>query len=370
MKIGVLGGGQLGRMLGLAGIPLGHSFHFLDPAKEPPAGALGRHVQAAFDDVAAVSSLCGSCDVLTFEFENVPGFVLASCDPGKTRPGRTALEISQDRVKEKSLFATVGVPTARYAPIDSLQDLQNFAIKVGVPLVLKTRRLGYDGKGQTVVRDLGSLGDAFTSLGAKELIAEEFIHFDRELSIIACRSLSGEIRYYPLVENHHRDGILRASIAPAPNLDPYLIDQAEVLVHKLLLQLDYVGILTIELFQVGDTLYANEMAPRVHNSGHWSIEGAVTSQFENHIRAITDLPLGSTAAHGTHMMVNLIGSVPPIEQLLELPELKLHLYGKTPRAGRKLGHLTFHLGDTRAPILTELSTLIPEFAPLAQRITQ
>lgn len=314
--VGCIGGGQLGRMLALAGAPLGVRLRFLDPAPDACAGHVGELVVGAYDDPELLAELAEGADVVTFEFENVP--VAAASAVGAV-PGARALEEGQDRLREKELFRRLGIPTARFGTLD----------ETGVPALVKTRRLGYDGKGQRRV-------DAVEALAGDEL-AEEIVPFERELSIVAVRGRTGETRCYPLAENVHRDGILRVSRAPATDA-PQL--EAEAIATCLLDELDYVGVLAVELFQVGGSLLANEFAPRVHNTGHWTIDGATTSQFENHLRAVLGLPLGSTEALAPSVMVNLIGGIPPLEALLALPSAHLHLYGKEPRPGRKVGHVT------------------------------
>ena len=314
--VACIGGGQLGRMLGLAGLPLGLSFRFLDPAADACAGAVGELVVGEYGDPDALARLADGASVVTYEFENVP--VEAAAGVGAV-PGVAALERGQDRLHEKELFRSLGIPTARFGDLEA----------TGVPALVKTRRLGYDGKGQRRV-------EAIEPLAEGEL-AEELVPFDRELSIVGVRGRDGETRFWPVGENVHRDGILRVTRAPAPDAPQA---EAEAICTTLLDALDYVGVLAVELFEVGGRLLANEFAPRVHNTGHWTIDGAVTSQFENHLRAILGLPLGATEATGRSVMVNLIGSVPPLEELAALPGAHVHLYGKEPRAGRKVGHVT------------------------------
>jgi 5-(carboxyamino)imidazole ribonucleotide synthase len=341
MRVGVLGAGQLGRMLGLAGVPLGVQFRFLDPVPDPPAAAVGEVVTGHWSDPAALARLARGVDVVTYEFENVPAeTVRGLAERAPVRPGPLALETARDRLLEKRFFAGLGVPTAPWAPVDRAEDLPGAAAEVGLPAVLKTRQLGYDGKGQRVVRSPEALEPAWRELGAVPQILEGFVRFQRELSILGVRALSGEVALYPPVENHHRDGILDLTLAPAPGLAPELVARAQGYARAALEALDYVGVLAIELFEVAGELLVNEMAPRVHNSGHWSIEGAVASQFENHIRAILGWPLGATTVQGAAAMVNLVGQVPPPEAVLQIPGARLHLYGKEPRPGRKLGHVT------------------------------
>jgi len=340
-KIGVLGAGQLGRMLALAGYPLGLEFRFLDPAPDSPSRHLGEFVNARYDDEAALARFVDGVDLVTFEFENVPAHVLAFLeDHVPTAPGREALATGQDRLAEKTLFRELGIETPPFATVDSRADLEEAVARIGLPAVLKTRRLGYDGKGQFVLRSAADLDEAWKALGGVPLILEGFVAFDRELSIIAVRGRNGETAFYPLTENHHEGGILRLSLAPAPRLDPALQATAEEYARRVLDRLGYVGVLAIELFQRGGDLLANELAPRVHNSGHWTIEGAETSQFENHLRAICGLPLGQTTPRGYSAMLNLIGTTPNPAKVLAVPNAHLHLYGKAPRPGRKLGHVT------------------------------
>jgi len=314
--VACIGGGQLGRMLGLAGLPLGLSFRFLDPSADACAGAVGELVVGEYGDRDALARLADGADVVTYEFENVP--VDAAASVGAV-PGVAALERGQDRLHEKELFRSLGIPTARFGDLET----------TGVPALVKTRRLGYDGKGQR-------RADAVEALADGEL-AEELVAFDRELSIVGVRGRDGETRFWPVGENVHRDGILRVTRAPAVDAPQ---SEAERICTRLLDALDYVGVVAVELFEVGGRLLANEFAPRVHNTGHWTIDGAVTSQFENHLRAILGLPLGPTEARAPSVMVNLIGDVPPLHELAALPGAHVHLYGKEPRAGRKVGHLT------------------------------
>ncbi|HZO89783.1 MAG TPA: 5-(carboxyamino)imidazole ribonucleotide synthase [Chthonomonadaceae bacterium] len=362
MIVGVLGGGQLGRMLALAGYPLGLRFRFLDPSPEAPAGHLAPCLTGNYDDQEALESFTSGLSVVTYEFENVPassvGF-LAERLP--VYPPPEALEVAQDRLSEKTLFRKLGIPVPPFAPIDTPEDLQSALERIGLPAVLKTRRFGYDGKGQVVLHRPEDAAPALHALGGRNLILEGFVAFEREVSILAARGRSGATVFYPLVENQHAGGILRISLAPAPNLTPELQAQAQDYAARVLEALDYVGVLAIELFQREGQLLANEMAPRVHNSGHWTIEGAETSQFENHLRAVQGLPLGSTAARGHAAMLNLIGTTPEPAAVLAVPNAHLHLYGKSPRPGRKLGHVTLRADDPASleAHLTELRRLIP-----------
>lgn len=357
MIVGVLGAGQLGRMLGLAGLPMGIKFRFLSDSPGACAGEVGELIvagQAGFEDEAAIERLASGADVITYEFENVPARAveIASRFTPVHPPGR-ALELAQDRVEEKSFFRSLGVATPEFRAVSARADLDDAASMLGYPFVLKTRRMGYDGKGQRVVKSVGDLDAAWSALGAHPsgLIAERFVKFDRELSVIGVRGRDGALAVYPLTENVHRDGILHASVAPAPNLTRGLRDEAERIIAGAMETLGYVGVLAVELFQAGDRLMVNEMACRVHNSGHWTMDGAETSQFENHLRAVCGLPLGSAAMRPGVVragMVNMVGSVPPLSDLLSLAEPRVHLYGKPPKPGRKVGHVNFAVGSDEA----------------------
>ena len=354
MKVGVLGGGQLGRMLALAGYPLGLRFRFLDPASESPAGQVAERVLGDFHDLAHLDRFTAGVEVVTYEFENVPVELAQALERTlPVYPSSAALEASQDRLHEKTLFRRLGLLTAPFAAVDTRSDLEAALAQVGSPAILKTRRFGYDGKGQHLIRDAAAMDDAWQRLGGVPLILEGFVPFEREVSQLAVRGRDGATAFYPLVENHHRDGMLRLSLAPAPNLTPALTEQARELTRRVLEELRYVGVLAIEFFQQGDQLIANEMAPRVHNSGHWTIEGATTSQFENHLRAILGWPLGATDLVAPSAMVNLIGSLPDLAAILAISDAHLHLYGKTPRAGRKLGHVTVR-ADSEAALKQRL----------------
>lgn len=342
MRIGVLGGGQLGLMLAEAGEPLGLEFRFLDPSPEAPAGRLRAHEVASFDDHAAIDRFAREIDLATFEFENVGAASLerlARAVP--LRPGVESLRMKQDRLVEKEFLVACGIEVPRFASIETEGDLRPAIAKVGVPAILKTRRFGYDGKGQEVVADAGSLESAWRALGGAPCILEARIDFAREVSALLVRGLDGETRGWSLVENLHRGGILRRSIAPAPRTSPAIASLAGEWTARLAERLDHVGVLALELFETRDgRLLANEFAPRVHNSGHWTIEGARTSQFENHLRAIAGMPLGSTEPAGHGVMINLIGETPDLHDLLAVERAAVHLYGKSPRPGRKLGHVT------------------------------
>ena len=344
MRIGIIGAGQLGQMLGFAARDLGVECRFLDPSISPPARVCGDVIQRPFDDAAALAELAADCDVITYEFENIPINALQQIeDKVAVYPPVDALRHAQDRLNEKRLFEQLGIPLPAYHAVATREDMIAAADVLGLPMVIKTRRLGYDGKGQFVVRAASDVDAAWAQLGAQALIAEQWVPFDYEVSSIGVRNVDGEIRIYALSHNVHEDGILRVSRSPVDA--PLLAEKAAEYVRRLLLRLDYVGVLALELFMKDGELLANEFAPRVHNSGHWTIEGAATSQFENHLRAVMNLPLGSTANRGHAGMVNLIGEIP--DRARALGESHLHDYGKAPRPGRKLGHITV-LSDSAA----------------------
>ncbi len=339
--IGVLGGGQLGRMLALAGYPLGLRFRFLDPAPEAPVEDLAELITARFEDTAALDAFAHGLDAVTYEFENVPAAAVAHLSSrSRVSPPLAALTSAQDRLAEKQAFRSLAIPTNPSHPVDSRPSLDEAIAAVGLPAVLKTRRGGYDGKGQAVLRSPADADPAWAALAGVPLLLEGLVHFSREVSQVAVRGHDGDIRFYPLAENHHHGGILRLSLAPAPGTSPAVRAAAEDAVRRVMEHFDYVGVLAIEFFQAGDALLANEMAPRVHNSGHWTIEGARTSQFENHLRAVAGWPLGDAEAVGHSAMVNLIGTPPDTAAVLSVHGAHLHLYGKSPRPGRKLGHVT------------------------------
>lgn len=326
-------------MLGYAAAKVGVNCIFIDPSDNPPAASAGRVIQAAYDDEQALHELASLADVITYEFENVPvaamRHIAQHCD---VYPPADALECAQDRILEKNVFESLSIPVAGFAAVDSADDLRSAAERYGLPLVLKTRRFGYDGKGQAILRDLGDADSIIEQLGGSNLIAEQFIKFEWEVSIIGVRSVLGNTVSYPLSENRHAEGILRQSRAPAG--DAPLGGKAARYLERLMSELDYVGTLALELFVVGDRLLANEMAPRVHNSGHWTIEGCSASQFENHIRAITGMPLVEPTLNGFPGMVNIIGDMPRDAEEIDAAGGIVHDYGKTPRPARKLGHIT------------------------------
>jgi 5-(carboxyamino)imidazole ribonucleotide synthase len=361
--VAVLGGGQLGWMLGLAGIPLGVRCRFLDPAPGASAGAVGPLVVGALGDERAVAEVVDGADVVTYEWEGVPADTARSLAPRlPVRPGPHPLAVSQDRLAEKETFARLGIGVPAFAAVDDRAGLDDALARLGAPAVLKTRRGGYDGKGQFVLRSAADADPAFDALGGVPLILEELVPFTREVSVLAARGLDGEVCVFPLVENVHRDGILRVSRAPAPAVDATQQAAAEVIAHLLLDDLDYVGVLAVELFERPDgdgtrALLANEMAPRVHNSGHWTIEGAETSQFEQHLRAVLGWPLGSPAPRGHAAMCNAIGALPPRDAVLAIPGARLHDYRKEPRPGRKVGHVTV-VADSADELEARLAALL------------
>ena len=337
MRIGIIGAGQLGQMLGYAARDLGVECRFVDPSDSPPAADCGEVLQRPFDDSAALAELAATCDVVTYEFENVPVEALHKIDAKvPVYPPADALRHAQDRLDEKRLFDQLDIPLPGYRTVDSREDIVTATEELGLPVVIKSRRLGYDGKGQFIVRDREDIDTAWKTVGGQPLIAEQWINFDFEVSCIGARNVAGDIVIYPLSRNFHEGGILRTSRSPIDA--PVLADRAETYVRRMLGHLDYVGVLALELFVCGEDLLANEFAPRVHNSGHWTIEGSATSQFENHLRAVMNRPLGSTAGLGHAGMVNLIGDIPGTVRSQDLGIL--HDYGKAPRPGRKLGHIT------------------------------
>ena len=344
MKIGVLGAGQLGQMLALARPSLDLKFVFMDPSSEACAAHLGDMIVGEFTDQKKLALFCDSVDLVTYESENIP----ASCAEFVAAhrpiyPGLNALITAQDRLVEKNFFSALGIPVAEFLTIDNNEELMKAAEMLGFPFIVKTRRQGYDGKGQFFIKNLQDL-DQVKKWYLTNALAEKKVNFQREISIIALRAKNGETRFYDLCENRHENGILRQT-QNRPN-DP-LFNMAKHYAQKMLEKLDYVGILVIEFFDCDGVLIANEMAPRVHNSGHWTIEGAKCSQFENHLRAICGLPLGDTQSLGNFLMTNIIGDFKPYASLLNMPGVFVHDYGKAARPGRKLGHVTQLIGQLR-----------------------
>jgi 5-(carboxyamino)imidazole ribonucleotide synthase len=365
--VGILGGGQLARMLALAGAPLGVRFRIVDASADACAGQVAPLITADYTDLDGLAAFASSIDVATFDFENVPATTahwLAGRVP--VFPNPRALALAQDRLDEKRLFRELGMGTPEFEAVASRADLERALARIGSPAILKTRRLGYDGKGQFRIRSAADVDAAWTALGGVPLILEAFVPFAREVSVIAVRARDGEFRAWPLTQNWHADGILSASLAPAPaasDLAPAAFDFA----RRLAQSLDYVGVFALELFVHEGGLLANEMAPRVHNSGHWTIEGAETSQFENHVRAVLGMPLGSTAARGTAVMLNWVGELPVRDVILREPIAHWHDYGKAPRAGRKVGHATLVTADTGAldAVLARLARTLAREAQIA-----
>jgi 5-(carboxyamino)imidazole ribonucleotide synthase len=363
--VGIIGAGQLGRMLALAGHPLGVRCRFFDPQPRPPAAAVGEHVRAAYDDRAALRRFASRVDVVTFEHENVPVEALhAVASLVQVHPAPPVLDETQDRWRERHLLHRLGLPTAVSVPADTAAEIARTLDTVGLPAILKQRRAGYDGRGQALVTTRAAARRAWHALGERPVIVEAQQRFRRELSVIGVRGRDGAVRIYPLAENLHIGGILRRTLAPAA-AGAVLQATARRYVRRLLQALDYVGALTVELFEVEGRLVVNELAPRVHNSGHWTIEGAHTSQFENHLRAVLGLPLGDPRARGATAMINLIGSLPARAAVLGVQGAHLHLYDKEARPGRKLGHVTVSAATRRCltPSLAAVERLMGTAAP-------
>lgn len=376
--VGILGGGQLARMLALSGAPLGLRLLVMDTEPDACAGQFAPLLVGDYRDEAALTEFAERVDVATFDFENVPA---ASAEWLAARvpvfPNPRALAIAQDRLAEKTLFRELGIPVPEFAAVATRADLDAALAAVGAPSILKTRRLGYDGKGQFRIRSLADADAAWDALGAQAdkvgLILEAFVPFDRELSVVAVRGRDGEFRAWPITENWHVDGVLSASLAPAQVSDA-LAEAALGYARALAERTDYVGVFALELFCKGDGLLANEMAPRVHNSGHWTIEGAETSQFQNHLRAVLGLPLGATRMLGHACMLNWIGQMPDAAAVLAEAGGHWHDYGKQPRAGRKVGHATLRADDARelAATLDRVGAALAreaQVAPVVGRLT-
>lgn len=370
MRIGVLGAGQLGQMLALSGYPLGNRFAFFDTTGSPSAD-----IGTTLSDTSGVKldEFLAQVDLVTYEFEHLPLALVQQVAQEKALyPGVEALRVCQNREAEKTLFDQLSIPVADYRLVSSADELAQACtelMRAGAPAVVaKSITEGYDGKGQAVLRDPEQAEEAWAQIGHARLIVEAFVSFVREVSIIAVRDQQGEVVFYPLAENNHVDGILRYSLAPLPDLSDAVQQQAESYIHKLLDALEYVGVLTLELFQQADgTLLANEMAPRVHNSGHWTQDGAISSQFENHLRAIQGLPLGSTQAIAATCMINIIGRMGDVAAILAVEGSHLHLYGKSERAGRKLGHINLVAADidTLLQRVNQVAALLPDAPPPA-----
>lgn len=350
--VGILGGGQLARMLALSGAPLGLRFLVMDTADDACAGQFAPLLVGDYRDESALAEFASKVDVATFDFENVPAESarwLAGRAPVFPNPG--ALALTQDRLAEKTLFRELGIPVPDFADVATRADLETAIARIGTPCILKTRRLGYDGKGQFRIKSPADLDAAWDALGAQAasvgLILEGFVAFQRELSVVAVRGRDGEFRAWPLTENWHVDGVLSASLAPA-RVDEALRATALSHARAIAERLDYVGVFALELFCRDGELLANELAPRVHNSGHWTIEGAETSQFQNHLRAVLGMPLGDTAVRGVACMLNWIGAMPDAAPVLSAAGGHWHDYGKQPRDGRKVGHATLRADEAEA----------------------
>ncbi|GAB2533651.1 5-(carboxyamino)imidazole ribonucleotide synthase [Rhodanobacter koreensis] len=347
--LGILGGGQLARMLALAAAPLGVKTLVVDSSVDACAGQVAPLVAADWADYAALEAFAAQVDVVTFDFENVPAETAHWLAARVTvSPAPQALAVAQDRLAEKTLFRECSLPTPEFMAVDTREDLDQAIAAIGTPAILKTRRLGYDGKGQFRLKSVADADAAWAALGAQAskhgLILEAFVPFDRELSVIAVRGRDGDFRTWPLTRNWHTDGVLAMSLAPALDIEQ-LQQRATTLARTLAERLDYVGVFALELFVKDGELLGNEMAPRVHNSGHWTIEGAHTSQFENHVRAVLDLPLGDTGARGMSAMFNWIGDLPAAAPVLQAVDAHWHDYGKQARPGRKVGHATLCAPD-------------------------
>lgn len=351
--IGILGGGQLGRMLATAGAELGFDIHVYDPAPDNPAGRIAARAYCApWDDAGAVGSFAAKCDAVTYEFENVPlEAVETAASAAPLRPGTRSLALTQDRVTEKTFIREAGAGTADFAPVASLEELKSALETIGAPAILKTRRFGYDGKGQAVIRSENDLAAAWEAVGGQPSILEAMVNFTRELSVVAGRGLDGKMAIYPLGENRHAGGILRETVAPA-EVDELTLAEAERIARALGDGMDHVGVFAVELFDLGGgTLLVNEIAPRVHNTGHWTMDACACGQFEQHMRAVAGWPLGDPSAHSRAVMTNLIGhDVDAWETLAGDADARLHLYGKREtRDGRKMGHVT-RLGPPVKPV--------------------
>ena len=362
MKIGVLGAGQLGRMMAISGYPLNHQFGFSGNTNDEPASLLG-HMFALEDNAENIESLVAFADVITYESENTDVEIVKEINKDiPVYPGEKSLFTTQHRGREKALFDQLNIPCAPYQMVNSLADLTKAVSDIGLPAILKTATEGYDGKGQFLMHHTDQIKEAFDSMQGVESILEGFVNFKRELSLIAVRGIDNDHKYYPLVENTHHNGILRLTIAPAQTIDPKVQETAEHYMQTLLDEMGHVGVLTIELFETENGLVVNEMAPRVHNSGHWSIEGAHTSQFENHIRAISGMPLGDTSpTHAFSAMINIIGKIGPTDLVLNMANANLHLYDKTERENRKLGHINI-IANSQAQLDTSIQQL-KDFLP-------
>lgn len=340
MRLGILGGGQLARMMSLAAAPLGVRVRAYDTSPDACAGDVCELIVGEYDNPQALQRFANGLDAVTYEFENVPTIAAETLAPlVPVRPGIESLRISQDRALEKQALVAAGFEVAPWASVDSIEALREAVETIGTPAILKTRRGGYDGKGQAIIADVADVSRAWSAIDERPAVLEKMLRFNRELSLVAVRGIDNSATYYPLVENEHRQGILRVTIAPAPGVTAIIDAEAQEMARTLMTSLDHVGVLTIELFEVDGRLIANEFAPRVHNSGHWTIDGAATSQFENHLRAVMGLPLGSTEVRCPTIMLNCVGQLPHVPTVLSCPDSKLHDYRKQPRPGRKVAHV-------------------------------
>jgi 5-(carboxyamino)imidazole ribonucleotide synthase len=340
--IGILGGGQLGRMLSVAASRLGYKTHIFEPAANPPAADVAHRVTtASYDDIAALKTFAKSVDVITYEFENIPTAALDALEALRPiRPNRRALSIAQDRIQEKDFLTSLGLTCAPYAAVTTADEMTAAVAKIGTPAILKTTRLGYDGKGQARLKTAEDAAAALASMSGAPSVLEGFIDFSHEVSVIAARGLDGSVACYDPGENVHKNGILHSTTLPA-RLTPSQRTDAILLAARILNALDYVGVMGVELFVTGKGLIVNEIAPRVHNSGHWTQNGCAIDQFEQHIRAVAGLPLGDGARHSDVVMENLIGDdIERLPEILRENDTALHLYGKAEaRPGRKMGHV-------------------------------
>lgn len=371
MNVGILGAGQLGRMLALAGYPLGMTFTFYDVSGSPSANIAKTYIDVDAD-FPLLPEFLSEVDVVTYEFENIPSRLTRAVEALRPlHPSTESILVCQNREFEKALFTRLGVPTSPYFIVESAEQLKAAAEKLGCPVVAKSVTEGYDGKGQAVLNSPAEADKAWNSIGHKKVMVEAFVTFTREVSIIAVRGQDGQVEFYPLAENSHHEGILRYSIAPAPGLRPETQKMAQVYIKSIMEELNHVGVLTLELFETSTGLVANEMAPRVHNSGHWTMNGAFCSQFENHLRAVTGMPLGSTEATALSLMINLIGQTGPIQNILKLPYAHLHLYGKKERPGRKIGHINITADSYKELVwrAKNLQSLIPGCAEFASSLS-
>ncbi|QDC10887.1 5-(carboxyamino)imidazole ribonucleotide synthase [Oceanicola sp. D3] len=339
--IGILGGGQLGRMLSVAAARLGYKAHIFEPGAAPAGDVAAQVTQAGYDDEAALKQFAESVDVITYEFENIPTAALDVLEAIRPiRPGREALRVSQDRLTEKEFLRGLGLETAPFAPVASDAEMAEAVATIGAPSILKTRRLGYDGKGQARLKSAEDAPTAWAAMEGAEAVLEGFVDFSLEVSVIAARGLTGEVVCFDLGENVHKSGILATTTVPA-KLPPRLALDAALLAGKILNALDYVGVMGVELFVTPGKLIVNEIAPRVHNSGHWTQNGCAVDQFEQHIRAVAGWPLGDGKRHSDVEMENLIGDdILRVPEIAKEPHAALHLYGKAEaRPGRKMGHV-------------------------------